>query len=380
MTKYKKLVRCVGVELKRLLNLFSKGDDVSWVELALDYLQNYFPRSYYVRILLMVALSSFLPGVGFLYVRLMSVRMLNVDKLPSYVSFEMICVWIFLVTFLYMFLIDYSSKRIKKIFANIAFIDYEKDALEDFLKNSIKRMFRPPTWFFILVVVVFTPVEYYLLNLSQICAGNMVTTFLIVSILVYINFLNWIGIWFLFMFFNTSASFGKEIPLKVAPFHPDRLGGFSPIAEISTLAIMNVGSISVLVTTLWYFVSYHLSIVFALFTSLVIPIAFFASMHGVYTKLVNEKKVLLDNILDDFIYTTERIESFIKSKEKDSVEIQEFNVLTQTLSSLDIIYNKINSMRTFPFNYNILIKVVSSALLPRIITMILDYSGFSIVT
>ena len=111
MTKYKKLDRCVGVELKHLLNLFSKGDDVSWVELALDYLQNYFPRSYYVRILLMVALSSFLPGVGFLYVRLMSVRMLNVDKLPSYVSFEMICVWIFLVTFLYMFLIDYSSKK-----------------------------------------------------------------------------------------------------------------------------------------------------------------------------------------------------------------------------------------------------------------------------
>jgi hypothetical protein len=102
-------------------------------------------------------------------------------------------------------------------------------------------------------------------------------------------------------------------------------------------------------------------------------------MHGVYTKLVNEKKALLDNILDDFIYTTGRIESFIKSKEKDSVEIQEFNVLTQTLSSLDIIYDKINSMRTFPFNYDILIKVGSSALLPKIITMVLDYSGFSIV-
>jgi len=50
MTKYKKLERFVEVELKRLLNPFSKGDDVSWVELALDYLQNYFPRSYTIRI------------------------------------------------------------------------------------------------------------------------------------------------------------------------------------------------------------------------------------------------------------------------------------------------------------------------------------------
>jgi len=308
----------------------------------------------------------------------MSVRMLNVDKLPSYVNFEMICIWIFLVTFTYKFLIDYSSKRIKKIFGNIAFIDYEKDVLEKFLKNSIKRMFKPPTWFFILMVVVLTPIEYYFLNLSQICAGNIVTTLLIVSILVYINYLNWIGIWFLFMFFNTSASFGKKIPLKVDPFHPDRLGGFSPIAEISTLAMLNVGSISVLVTPLWYFVSFHLSVMFAVFTSLVIPIAFFISMHGVYSKLVNEKKALLDNILDDFIYTTGRIESFIKSEEKNTSEIQEFNILTQTLSSLDIIYNKINSMRTFPLNYDILIKVGSSALLPRIITMVLDYSGFSI--
>jgi hypothetical protein len=112
----------------------------------------------------------------------------------------------------------------------------------------------------------------------------------------------------------------------------------------------------------------------------VIPLAFFASMHGVYTRLVDEKKALIDNILDDFIYTTGKIKSFIKSKEKDSFEIKEFNVLTQTLSSLDIIYNKINSMRTFPFNYDILIKVASSALLPKIITMVLDYSGFSIVT
>jgi hypothetical protein len=148
----------------------------------------------------------------------------------------------------------------------------------------------------------------------------------------------------------------------VDPFHPDRLGGFSPIAEISTLAMLNVGSISVLVTPLWYFVSFHLSVMFAVFTSLVIPIAFFISMHGVYSKLVNEKKVLLDNILDDFIYTTGRIESFIKSEEKNTSEIQEFNILTQTLSSLDIIYNKINSMRTFPLNYDILIKVGSSNL------------------
>jgi len=373
------LKRCRENALKRLLKNFSKDDDVSWVELTLDYLQNYFPRSYFVRILLMIVLSSFLPCVGYFYVRLMSVRMLNVDKLPSYVGFEMICIWIFLVIFLYMFLIDYSSKRIKKIFSNIMFIDYERDVLEDFLKNSIKRMFKPPTWFFILVVVVFTSIEYHLLNLSQVCAGNIVTTFFIVSILVYINFLNWIGIWFLFMFFNTSASFGKKIPLKVDPFHPDRLGGFSPIAEISTLAILNVGSISVLDTPLWYFVSYHLSVMFTLFTSLVIPIAFFISMHGVYAKLVNEKKVLLDNILDDFRYTTGKITSFIKLNEKDSVETQEFNVLTQSLSSLDIIYNKINSMRTFPFNYDILIKVGSSALLPKIITMVLQYSGFSIV-
>jgi len=109
-------------------------------------------------------------------------------------------------------------------------------------------------------------------------------------------------------------------------------------------------------------------------------VCFWLKMYGVYTKLVNEKKALLDNILDDFIYTTRRIESFIKSKEKYGVEIQEFNVLTQTLSSLDIIYNKINSMRTFPFDYDILIKVDSSALLPWKITMVLSYSGYSIVT
>jgi hypothetical protein len=119
--------------------------------------------------------------------------MLNVDKLPSYVNFEMICIWLFLVTFTYQLLIDYSSKRIKKIFRNLSFIDYEKDVLEEFLKNSIKRMFKPPTWFFILMVVVLTPIEYYFLNLSQICAGNIVTTFLMVSILVYIRSpLKWI--------------------------------------------------------------------------------------------------------------------------------------------------------------------------------------------
>jgi len=173
------LKRRVEDELKRLLKYFSKDDDVSWVELTLDYLQNYLPRSYFVRILLMIVLSSFLPCVGYFYVRLMSVRMLNVDKLPSYVGFEIICIWIFLVTFLYMFLIDYSSKRIKKIFSNIVFIDYKKDVLEDFLKNSIKRMFKPPTWFFILVVVVFTSIEYRLLNLSQVCVENIVTAFLL---------------------------------------------------------------------------------------------------------------------------------------------------------------------------------------------------------
>lgn len=337
----------------------------------------YGERSFFFRLLNMLFISCILPVVGYIYVYLKSEEIIEVESMPFYLPIEIFVVWIIIFLFAYTYLVDYDSQKVKITFSQITFLDLDEEECNAFKEDSPKKILNPHYIYLILFVSVLTGGEFFALSISNAYTGDIIVTILIVLMIIYANMLTGIGLWmFYIMFLKISRKFGREIALKIDPFNKDEMGGILPIVDLNTLALLSVGIIAALVVPLWYLFSVQVAGFFAILTCVLIPCVFFYSMNGVRKELVKTKRHLLDELNDEFSWISKNVRNYITQDHAHNLNIEEVNGLSRGLTSLDIIYRRINSMRTFTLKAEIITKVIGSMVLPLItfiIPLVLEY-------
>jgi len=325
------------------------------------------------RLLNVALFSCILPVIGLIYIRLKSVALINYEILPRQLYPEVIIIWIVVFLFSYTYLLYYASLRVKEFLLKIrGCVDYDESAFQVFERDIIGKIFNPSRSLLILLLVT-VPFGTLGVISNIIYAGDHVTTILISLILIHSSFLNWIGSWMLLTFLATSNKFGRDVPLRVDSFDLDKVGGLAPLSDLSTLAIFGVGLLAMIAIPIWYLFFSIASFSLVFITSILIPCYFFYSMRGVYEKLREEKENSLGELNDELRLVTARIRNFIAiNHERERFDERELTALGQTLSSINIIYERIRSMHTFPINSEIMIKVALSAVLP-VFAIIADF-------
>lgn len=310
-----------------------------------------------------------------MYISLNTVKILTFkEETPRVLSAELLVLWIAVFLFVYTCLVYHASGKLRNFLAGIGpCLDYDTNQLAVFEQNTIKRVFKPPIVLLVLLLVT-VPFGVNGVVSTTIYSGDNVTTVLLGLLLVYASVLNWVGGWMLYTFLTTSKEFGRNIPLRINPFDPDRVGGLAPLSNLSTWAIFDVGLLSLLVIPIWQVFVPPASYLLIIVTSILIPAYFLFSMRGIYDKLRQEKDSSLADINDEIQQVSKKIRKFMKTDhEGKKLDEKETVLLGQALNSMDIIYGHIRSMHTFPVNAEIMAKVFISAILP-ILAVILDYA------
>lgn len=319
------------------------------------------------RLLNIFLYSCILPMIGFIYVRLLDVRLINYEIFPREMPAEIIIGWIAIFLFSYTYVLYYASMRVREYLSNVrSCLDYDEKSFKAFEEETSRRIFSPSY----LVLIALLVTIYFGFNgviSNPIYIGDVFTTILIGLILVQSTFLNWIASWMLASFLVISNKFGKAVPIRVNPFDPDRVGGLAPLSDLSTLAIFDVGLLALIVIPMWYLFYSTAAFLFIFVTSILIPCYFFYSMRGVYEILRKEKEHSLREMNDELQQLAGKIRAFIAVNHKEEMLNEEkLTALGQTLNSLNIIHERVKSMHTFPVNSEIMIKVIVSAILPII--------------
>jgi hypothetical protein len=249
-------------------------------------------------------------------------------------------------------------------------LDYDNNQFAAFEQHTIEKVFRPPA-FLLIVLLITVPFGVNGVVTNPIYSGDNMTTVLLGLMLTYASVLNWIAAWTLYTFLTTSKRFGRTIPLRINPFDPDKVGGLAPLSDLSTLAIFDVGVISLLVIPMWEIFFPPASYLMISITSILIPAYFLFSMRGIYDKLREEKGSSLAELNDEIQEVSKRIRKFMKiDHRQDKFDEKKTVLLGQTLNSMDIIYGHVRSMHTFPINAEIMAKVFISAILPILAVML----------
>jgi hypothetical protein len=324
-------------------------------------------------ILNMIFYSCILPIAGIIYIRLNGINILNFPIGVRTLPIEILILWIAVFLFSYTCLVYHASGRLRKFLTGIGpCLTYDKDQLAAFEENTTKRVFKPPP---ILLIPLLATIPFGVNGVisNPIYTGNIVTTVLIGLMLLYSTLLHWVASWMLYTFLTTSSRFGRDVPLRINPFDPDKVGGLAPLSNLSTLAIFDVGLISLIVIPIWEIFYPPASFVMIGITSILVPAYFLFSMRGIYDRLREEKEASLNELNDEIQQVSKRIRNFIKTDhERKRFDEKEAIVLGQTMSSMDIIYGHVQSMHTFPVNAEIIAKVFVSAILP-ILAVVLDF-------
>jgi len=325
-------------------------------------------------VLNVVFYSCILPAIGYAYISLNAVKILTFPEEARALSAELLVLWIAIFLFAYTSLVYHASGRLRNFLTGIGpCLDYDTNQFAVFEQNTIRRVFRPPAILLVLLLVT-VPFGVNAIVSNEIYSGNIVTTVLLGLLLVYANVLNWVGGWMLYTFLTTSRGFGIKIPLRINPFAPDKVGGLAPLSNLSTLAIFDVGLLSLVVIPIWQIFVPLASYLMIGITSVLIPAYFLFSMRSIYNRLREEKESSLAELNDEIQQVSKRIRKFMKiDHEREKLNEKETVLLGQTLNSMDIIYGHVRSMHTFPINAEIVTKVFISAILP-ILAVILDFA------
>lgn len=317
--------------------------------------------------------SCILPAFGYAYISLNNIQILTFPENARTIPTELLVLWIATFLLVYTCLVYYASSRLRKFFVGIrSCLDYDTNQFAAFEQNTIRAVFKPPV---ILLVLLLATVPFGVNGVvsNQIYSGNIVTTVLLGLMLVYSNILTWVGAWMLYTFLTTSKKFGRTIPLRINPFDPDKVGGIAPLSDLSTLAIFDVGLLSLVVIPIWQIFFPAAAYIMIIITSILLPSYFLFSMRGIYDRLREEKQSSLTELNDEIQQVSNRIRGFIKADHGRKFDEKEVVLLGQTLNSMDIIYGHVRSMHTFPINAEIMAKVFVSAILP-VLAVILDYA------
>lgn len=325
------------------------------------------------RILNMIFYSSLLPAIAFIYFHLSSISPLRFSEGSRTIPLEALLLWIVAFLFAYTFILYHASGRLRQFFSGIRpCLDYTADCFSDFEEKTLTKTFRPPLS---LLLLLLTTIPMLLIGLvsTPMYAGDNFTTLLVGLALFYSTLLHWNASWMLYSFLATSNRFGRDVPIRINPFDPDKVGGLASLSDLSTLAIFDVGLISILIIPLWQVFFPPASFAMIGLTSLLIPVYFLISMRGIYSKLSMEKEKSLDELNDEIQKLSERIRRFICEDHcNEQKEEKEITKLGQALNSMDIIYGRVRAMHTFPVNVEIMVKIFVSAILP-ILAVILDF-------
>ena len=341
-------------------------ENFSWTEMIIN--KGPFPNaqsSTVSRVLNTLIFSCILPVIGYVYAHFYGVELLNVNLMPQRFSSEIIVATIAVFLFSYTYLLYDASQKVKRYLQEIKdTVAYTDEIFQTFKRDTARRILNPPYALLILLLIT-VPIGFSEVLSNPIYTGDSIISILIELILIFSTFLNWSGSWMLFSFLRTSKRFGKDVPLRINPFDPDRIGGLAPLSALSTFAIFAVGLLSTISIPLWYIFSPSLAIVWVFITSILIPCYFFYSMSGVYTVLKKEKENSLKELNDEFRYITEEIRKFISiDHEKKGLDEKRLTRMGETLNAVNIIYERMKSMHTFPINSEIIVKIVLSAILP----------------
>ena len=201
---------------------------------------------------------------------------------------------------------------------------------------------------------------------------DLVIISLFSTVLVYSAILDSVGIWLIYSFLQTSNKFGNDVQLKINPFDPDAVGGLSPLSELSTLLIFDIGFLSILIIPIWQIFLPQASYVMIFVTSVLMPAYFFLSMRGIYDRLKEEKEKTLLKLNEEIQSLSRRIQRFLDIDHSvEEMDDKEILVISNGLNALELIYKRIKSMHTFPVNAEIMAKIFLSAILP-VIALLID--------
>lgn len=307
----------------------------------------------------LVFLSSIIPAIGYLYVKIRQV------KIVSSYSFDAIIIGIVLFFLAYSSTMVFVSGKIpKSLFAMRSVIDYEDKRFRTFVETALRFMFNPPKWLLVLLLVLNVAGEYSVIKSDLLYQEDLFVLFLIFLLLCLSSFLNWIGAWALYSFLRICSKLGKEISLRINPFHPDRVGGMSSIADLTTMALLVISMLAAFSVPLWYIFSPYIAIGLVIIASAVIPCFFCFSMLGIYHSLKEEKNRTLKELGDELFLMSLQVKKYVFDRHEKRLKEKELMKLSNTLSALEKIYSSTKKMRTFPLNSEMLIKLVSIILLP----------------
>lgn len=297
----------------------------------------------------------------------------RVDILPGF-RLEIVVLGIMAFLWAYGFTIVYVSRKIPKALFHLRpALDYSNDRFEEFRRNRLRLFFNPSEK--LLVALILLTVAEQTILWVNLPVNDPIMFMLIFVILVIANSLNWIGAWLLYSFLTTSSKFGKSIRLRINPFHPDRVGGLLPIADLSTLASFVLSILAALSIPLWYLISIAVSIGIVVLVSLVIPCFFLYSMEGIYRSLKTNKVETLENMSDELYAMSVQLQSYLTARHEKELSSKKLIQLSNEYSALQKIYESISKMRTFPINTGMVLKLISTMLVPVIslvVTRIVD--------
>ncbi|MEM2143750.1 MAG: hypothetical protein QW279_00180, partial [Candidatus Jordarchaeaceae archaeon] len=238
-------------------------------------------------------------------------------------------------------------------------------------KNALDTIYRPPIWL-LAILITTAPVLTFGIMLTPYYAGDLIIATLLCLILLYCGILHWNALWLLYNFLRISSRFGKDIFIKINPFDPDKVGGLAPLSGLSTLAIFDVGLLAVLAIPAWQIFLPIAAYVMIFLTSLLMPIYFLLSMQGIYKRLKEEKEKTLNELNDEIQSLSNKIRMYIRKDHSQQMDEKEMLTTSQALNSMEIIYNRVSSMHTFPINWEIIAKIFLSAILP-ILAVLIDF-------
>jgi hypothetical protein len=286
---------------------------------------------------------------------------------------EAIGLWLFAFLFVYTLIVYHASGRLRQFTTKIRrCLDFDDAAFSKFQEETRIKTFRPPLTF--LILLIFTiPILLAGFILTPMYSGDIFTPLFLGLALSYSTFLHWNALWMLYRFLSTSNTFGRSVPIRINSFDPDKVGGLSPLSDISTLAIFDVGVLSILIIPIWQMFVPMASYVMIILTSILIPSYFFVSMRGIFNRLSQEKEYVMRELNDEIQEISAKIRSSICGNNcaKQTNE-EDITKLGDKLKSLDIIYGRIQGMHTFPVNGEIIAKIFVSAILP-ILAVIIDF-------
>lgn len=318
-----------------------------------------------IPILNLILIACILPIIAYLYYQITQKSLIILPEGITDISVELIVIWITIFLFSYTFLVYHASGRFKRFISNIKpCLTLDEKKFEDFKRENINSTFKPP--YLLLILFLLTgPVLTYGITTTPYFTGDIVVAIILTLILSYCGFLHWVASWMIYSFLKMSSRFGRGIPLKVNPFDPDGVGGLMPLSDLSTIAIFDVGFLSLLVIPLWEIFLPSASYVMIFCTSILLPTYFLLSMRGIYDRLKEEKDQALFELNDEIQYLSGRIRGFIcKNHCEEKFDDAEILSISQTLNAVEIIHSRIKSMHTFPVNAEIMAKIFLSAILP----------------